>query len=290
MAARKRARAAGYSLALWAMGIWWPAASGAGWLIEQMEYANLGAEGTNTIQYVAKQRLKTVSEGNAFIVDFPRHRFIAIDAERRVYWSGTVEEYLREVRAFQHAAHELARQRMAEALKDVGPQQRRALEEALQRRRGPPTSRPPRRRPHVTVAYTSETATMAGYTATKAMVYADGKPYQEVWLAKSLSLQGDLDLKRWRRLQSRLAKAVMAELTTTQAVEEDPAYEAMLERGYPVKIVELGEHGEPEAMTEVVRVEQRDIAEQEFQVPEGYRRIDLRQLFAEALDKLRRGE
>ena len=61
-------------------------------------------------------------------------------------------------------------------------------------------------------------------------------------------------------------------------------------KGYPLKIVELGESGEPESVTEVVRLEKRDIPEREFQVPEGYRRIDLHEFFRDELDKLRKGE
>ena len=41
-------------------------------------------------------------------------------------------------------------------------------------------------------------------------------------------------------------------------------------------------------MTEVVRLDKRDIPE--FQVPEGYRRIDLREFFREELEKMKKGE
>jgi hypothetical protein len=142
----------------------------------------------------------------------------------------------------------------------------------------------------VKIEQTAETTTIAGHSASKIMVYADGKPYQEVWLVRDVSLKGDLDLKQMRALQAKLTPAVANNIPTHQPVEEDPAYEAMLEQGYPVKIVELGEHGEPEAATEVVRIEKRDLPDRTFQPPEGYRRIDLRQFFQEELDKLKRGE
>jgi hypothetical protein len=73
-------------------------------------------------------------------------------------------------------------------------------------------------------------------------------------------------------------------------VEEDPAYEQLLEQGYPLKIVELGEGGEPESVTEVVRIDKRDIADGEFQVPKGYRRIDLHEFFREELETIKKGE
>jgi hypothetical protein len=128
------------------------------------------------------------------------------------------------------------------------------------------------------------------HSVSKVLVYANGKPYQEVWLAKDISLQGDLDLKRMRSLQAQLTQAVMADLPSRQAVEADPAYEKMLEQGYPLKIVELGEQGEPEAVTEVVLVQKREIPDREFLIPDSYRSIDLREFFKEELDKLRRGE
>jgi hypothetical protein len=111
-----------------------------------------------------------------------------------------------------------------------------------------------------------------------------------VWLAKGLTLKADLDLKRLRARQAQLMQAIMADIHSRQAVEEDPVYEQVLEQGYPIKIVELGEGGEPESVTEVIRIDKRDIPEREFQVPEGYRRIDLREFFRDELEKIKKGE
>lgn len=280
-------------IALWTIGTWFPLATSAGWIIEQMEYANPGAEGTKTVQYISKNRLRTEGDGNTFIMDFQKNLFMATDQENHVYWSGTVDEYVQEVQRFQHAASALAQQQMEEAMKDMPSDQRKAMEDILQQMRNasaPSQAPPSAKRPTVKLEQTAETTTIAGYKALKTIVYADDKTYQEVWLAKDVSLKGDLDLKQMRGLQAKLTQAIMTDMPTRQTVEEDPAYEAMLERGYPVKILELGEHGEPEATTEVVRIEKRDIPDKTFQAPEGYRRIDLRQFFQEELDKLRKGE
>jgi hypothetical protein len=282
-----------YAVALWAIGLGMPMMASAGWMIEQIEYANLGAEGTRTLQYISKNRLKTVGDGNTFIMDFAKNLFIAIDQENRVYWSGTVDAYVQEVKAFQQASNDLAREQMEEAMKEMPPDQRKSAEDLLQQMRSSNASSPSQpaaKRPTVKVEPTTETATIAGQQAKKIMVYADGKPYQEVWLAKGLTLKADLDLKRLRGLQAQLTQAIMADIPNRQAVEEDPAYEQLLEQGYPIKIVELGEGGEPESVTEVVRLDKRDIPDREFQVPEGYRRIDLREFFREELEKMKKGE
>ena len=293
MGTHGRVQVARYGVVLWIIGMWFPTVARAGWVIEQSEYANPGAEGTKTIQYISKNRLKTVGEGNTFIMDFARDIFIATDQENRVYWSGTVDEYVQEVRKFQQAANNLVRQQMEEAMKEMPPDQRKAMEDLLQQMRDsgtPSPSQQPTKRPEVKVESTAETATIAASKATKIMVYADGKPYQEVWLAKGTTLKADLDLKRMRGLQAKLTQAIMADISSRQAVEEDPAYEKMLDQGYPVKVVDLGESGEPESTIEVTRMEKRDIPDKEFQPPEGYRRIDLREFFQEELEKLRKGE
>ena len=282
-----------HAAALWAIGLGMPMTAGAGWVIEQIEYANLGAEATRTLQYISKNRLKTAVDGTTFIIDLAKSLFTATDDADRVYWSGTVDAYVREVKAFQEAANDLARKQMEEASKDMAPDQRKAVEDLLQQTRGANVSSASplaARRPAVKVEPTAETGTIAGQAATKVTVYADGKPYQEVWLAKGFTLKADLDLKRLRAMQTQLTQAIMAGIPGRQAVEEDPAYEQILEQGYPVKIVELGEGGEPESVTEVVRLEKRDIPEREFLVPEGYRRIDLREFFREELEKMQKGE
>jgi hypothetical protein len=275
------------------MGFGIPTLAGAGWVIEQIEYANPGAEGTKTVQYISKNRLKTVSEGHMFIMDFATNLLLVTDEEHHAYWSGTVDDYVQEVHAFQQAVNDLARQQMEEALKDMGPEQRKAMADLGQQMPEATlslSSPAAGKRPPVRVERTAETSTMIGHKVTKVLVYADGKPYQELWLAKNLSLRGDLDLKRMRSLQAKLTQAVMAELSNQPAVEDDRAYETLFEQGYFLKIVELGEQGEPEAVTEVVRIEQREIEEHAFHAPEGYQRIDLHEFFKGELDKLRRGE
>jgi hypothetical protein len=275
------------------MGIWLSAVAWAGWVIEQIEYANLGAEGARTLQYISKNRLKTVGDGNAFTMDFAKDLFTAMDHEKRVYWSGTVDDYIQEVRTFQQAANDLARAQMEQAMREMPPDQRQAIQDTMQRLQSAGTassSQPAAARPQVRVEPTAETMMIVGHKATKTIVYADGKPYQEVWLARGLTLKGDLDLKRLRGLQVKLTQAIMTDIPSRQTVEEDPAYVQLLEQGYPIKIVELGEGGEPESVTKVVRIDKRDIAEREFQVPEGYRRIDLREFFREEIEKIKKGE
>jgi Domain of unknown function (DUF4412) len=293
MRRRARGQVACYCIVLWVVGLWFPTAAWTGWIIEQIEYANLGAEGTRTIQYIAKNRLKTVGDNNTFMMDFTKNLFIAADHENQVYWHGTVNEYVQEVRAFHQAANDLAREQMEEAMKEMAPDRRKTMEDLLQQMRGAGTPAPSQatsKRPEVKVVRTTETATLAGHTAAKMMVYADGKPYQEVWIAKGVTLKAELDLKRLRGLQAQLTQALMTDHPRRPPVEEDPAYERLFEQGYPFKIVELGEGGEPESVTEVVRLEKRDVPEREFQIPEGYRRINLHEFFRDELDKLRKGE
>src|SRR5262245_57490370 len=217
-----------YAVALWAIGLGMPKMVNAGWMIEQIEYANLGAEGTRTLQYISKNRLKTVGDGNTFIMDFAKNLFIATDQENRVYWSGTVDAYVQEVKTFQQAANDLAREQMEAAMKEMPSDQRKSMEDPLQQMRSAKTSSPSQpaaKRPAVKVEPTAETATIAGHQTTKIMVYADGKPYQEVWLAKGLTLKTDLDVKRLRRIQAQLTQAIMTNIPSQQSVEEDPAYE-----------------------------------------------------------------
>src|SRR5919108_6339073 len=86
-------------VAVWAIGLGMPLVARAGWVVEQIEYANLGAEGISTLQYISKNRLKTVGDGNTFIMDFAKNLFIATDQEKRAYWGGTVDAYVQELKA-----------------------------------------------------------------------------------------------------------------------------------------------------------------------------------------------
>jgi Domain of unknown function (DUF4412) len=288
-----RGRVLRCAVVLGAIGLGIPVLASAGWVIEQIEYANLGAEGSKIMQFISKNRLKTVGDGNTFVMDLAKNLLIAADQESRVYWSGTIDAYIQEVKSFQQATVDLTAKQMEQALQEMPPDQRKSMEDLLKQMRATNESSPAQpaaKRPSVNVEPTTETTRLAGHQTMKFMVYADGKPYQEVWLAKGLTLKDDLDLKGLRGIQARLAQAITPHLLSRQSVENDPAYEQLLEQGFPMKIVELGEGGEPASVTEVVHLDKRDIPEREFQIPEGYRRIDLRELFGEEIDKIQRGE
>ena len=114
-----------------------------------------------------------------------------------MYWSGTVDAYVQEVKTFQQAAKRPGTgtngggdERDASRSAQVGG----GSSPADAQRQCVIASSPAAKRPAVKIEPTTETATIAGRQATKIMVYADGKPYQEVWLAKDLTLKADLDL------------------------------------------------------------------------------------------------
>ena len=217
-----------YTAVLWAIGLGMPMMASAGWMIEQIEYANLGAEGTRTLQYISKNRLKTVGDGNTFIMDFAKNLFIATDQENRVYWSGTVDAYVQEVKTFQQAANELAREQMEEAVKEMAPDQRKSMEDLLQQMRSAnASSLSP---PSCQTTSGENRADPRDRHDRGASRHQDHGLCRRQALSRGVAGQGldaesDLDLKRLRGIQAQLTQAIMAGIQGRQAVEEEPAYE-----------------------------------------------------------------
>jgi len=83
---------------------------------------------------------------------------------------------------------------------------------------------------------------------------------------------GDLDA--WARFQE-----CSSQMMGPNAVEATEAYLKLTLSGWPLKTVEHDEYGETETYFDVRTIEEKAIAESEFEIPAGYEQIPFSQLF-----------
>jgi hypothetical protein len=257
----------------------WLDDASAGWLIDQ----TLKGGGQIARQQVVLQgnRMKSVMlapDGRpaaAFILDLDADTITQVNYEERQYVSVPVAEYSRWIAgATQAAAGQMAavRKQMEEAMKNMPPEQRKAMEQQM-RAQMPPAGPPGECvEPKMDSRKTGQQATIGGFLATRYEILADGKPESEVWLAPGLPAWRELDLRKLERFTAEMAKAMPAcggGQRRPGFSTADPSWKLASE-GYPVRIVSEG------TTVEVVKADNRPVPAAEFQPPQGFARKTLR--------------
>ncbi len=266
----------------------WTAQTSAGWIIDQVVK---GADG-DTKQVVALQadRMKALMFGTdgkpvyAGILDLNAETFTQIDYEKRQYATATVREFGQMMEGMQQAmSEEMARamKEMQESMKAMPPEQRKMMEEMVRSKMGQagPTSEDCRK-PRIDLRKTGQQATIAGYTAVRYDVLADGELDSELWIAKGITAWRELDPKKLERFEAEMAKAGPrcgpAQGRRGLSVD-DPAWKLAGE-GFPVRTVH---RGRGDITVEVVKAESLSVPPAEFQPPAGFARKTLREMMGQ---------
>lgn len=128
--------------------------------------------------------------------------------------------------------------------------------------------------------------TVAGYSAERYTVETsrgdDWRVFEEIWISsdllKEVAAEASACVDIMSDVSSEISSAIDAfGIDEMEAVLASPDYQALLKRGYPVRIKQTmrGLFGETvESISEVVDVIKGPISEDAFIVPSGYRRVD----------------
>ena len=242
-------------------------AAEAGWLI-------VDDNGDQTL--ISRGRLKMApkqAEGHSMVLDLAKARLWVADARRKLYWDGNVEEYCQAVRGTM-AAMEKA---LAEQMKNLPPEQREQMQKMLKQMTGDPGAPPPK----VTIERTDEVEKIAGLPARKHRVLNNGKLYEELWLTTDEALIRELDLGRAPDTFGRMFACMAGPGRGGVRVEATGEYREIFAQGWPLKAVYHGEGGGDTRRALVTRVEQRELAEEGFAPPAGFRAAPLSEIFGQ---------
>jgi hypothetical protein len=244
----------------------WGATARAGWIIEQNNVAtrpkgDAGPAEPATMR-VSEGRVRLTQPAAVTVQDCVKGRFIIFVPERNVYWSGTIDEYVADLRA----------QAAGSALPAGTPPSAKAV----------PVKAPtpdPATLPKIVVRKTDELAKLAGYDATKYVIESDGKLFQEVWLTTALNISSDLDPKKYVACQARISTGMVgASAADFNALYRSPDYLTFLSSGVVLKTIT---HHIAGTYTQEVRsITRADIGDNEFDVPGGATKVSLGDLFA----------
>ena len=119
---------------------------------------------------------------------------------------------------------------------------------------------------------TGQSAVIAGFKAQKYEIWADGQLREEQWIAPAIATAKELDTKKMKQMMR-----VFAQAGGQSTYETDPAVQDLWSKGYPVKVIN---HLDGETMVrQVVQAQKKDLSADLFAAPQGYRRVELMEIF-----------
>ena len=233
----------------------------AGWVIQY----KAGGMMSPTDTYIQDNKMRQDMEGMAVILDVKNKMIYHLNPAKRAYWGGPVSE----MRNAGQKEAEKAMAGMKDMLKNMPPEQRKAILEAMQQKGQESKAAQPKIK--VKVVKTGQSAKIAGYKTYRYDISADGKPFMELWIAPKLDINKEIDAKE--------LVAMMGEMSSQGSGQNplnDPEVQALWQDGYPLRQVM---HFMGNSMTvEAKKVEEKSIADSMFTVPSDYRKVGLMDL------------
>ena len=233
-----------------------------------------------TQSLVSKGRFKQ-AHGSAAqsqsMIDMKSGQMWMSNAEKKVYWQGTVDEFCGQMKHAASAMQDALRKGMEEQMTKMSAGQRAKTAEAMKRfgALGGLEEKPEAaREPEVAVERTNDTATIAGQPTLKYRVLSDGEVRGEYWITTDAAIAREFALDR--------AAATMGRFRSCQSASRsrgggglEPT-EQVFSQGFPLKTrTYVG--GKAVASRVYTNVEKVEIPDVEFSPPAGFRRVTIRE-------------
>ena len=240
-----------------------PGIASAGWIVE-WDNAGFNRNGDrypteSATMYLQGGEVRLSQTNSVSLLDYNEGRFALLYPERKFFWSGKVEDYVTEMTS-NRAEMMSERVSKSTALSYGKP----AIDEdAL---------------PKIVIKKTDVTEKIAGHETTRYEVRSAGELFQELWLAEDIDLSKDRDPEKFLDYQRRMSAGMLGNSAAPfNALYRSEDYAKLLKKGYVLK--EVTHHGGGGFERVVTTIRPSEIAAPEFEVPDGYRRVRLRDMF-----------
>ncbi len=241
----------------------------AGWIITEVIHDTDSNSAVRNTMYFQDNLIKCVEESHTVIFDLNNREITFINPELKVYWKGSLDQYVRKVKemALEHFEKELAK---------ASPEERpyyeaiyENLKIELEQDSNAVVFHPD---VNIEIVMTDESESLLGYVARKYEIFENGFLREELWLTKEIRLSKDFDAEKFRSFINQMAWGVMS--TDHQAAHE---YIHLMQTGLVLRSVEYLDNG-LFYRSEVLDVVQKEIPHDMFSPPEDHQLVRLSDL------------
>lgn len=207
----------------------------AGVVIEQI-MKDMEGRASKVVLYYAEEKFRTDDEekGMTTIIDFQGDRMVMIDHRSKHYIQVKFTQWEKEVA-----------ERLKKDFPSVKPEKRKVI-----------------------VKNTGETATINGFRTEKVQVFADEELIEENWMTR------DVEMKEFEKVMEKVARGFSKDFQV-EMKEGQEIYEKLRSYGYPILVkdyaITYGLGGID--VSEVKKMEKRELKDEVFLPPKDYKRI-----------------
>jgi len=242
--------------------------------------------------YLGKGKIKSEYKNEeiniSHIIDTNKDLITMLDKNRKIYGSGTPEEYCNATRSFSKEMQE-------QALAGLPPEQRKMIKEQMKQLQQMSKSNPmgDMHKPVVLIKKTGNNDEIAGHKTNKYTINVDDNKYQDIWIVSDISMNDEmkkLGLYKFHLIEKRMEKCMDAseeEMGMMADPLDSPEYIKLTEKGFVMReIYYTGGFSGPggDEKTEVVRLEKKSISASEFKIPAGYKKVPVKDLLKSMMD------
>lgn len=222
----------------------------AGWVIQEDN------EGELVTVYISQNRIKNDDPAGPTILDLSRGTVTMLNPAARVYWTGTPEQFGKEMVAAMRAQFE-------KQLALVPQDQRAAMREAANKYLSPA-----KKKYRLEISGGAPGGRVAGFKTRVYEIRVDGRLVRKVWLTEDASILSEFKTGGGSAFMTAMAKAA------GQGWQADPKIAKLMSRKFQVKEIEF-QPGGGRSVSLVIKAQKRSLPYLMFQVPAGYRKAPL---------------
>jgi hypothetical protein len=236
----------------------------AGWVITTEISEELDKKETETT-FIQNNKIKSVTEKEILIFDLNTEEIIFCNPVSKIYWSGTLSE-------FKNTMIEEINIQMESTLDKVPAEYRDEYKKKFQEMIEKIENSDQNKDSGIEAKSIDETIRINNYEAEKYQLWKDNILREEIWVAPELSMKDDLDIGKFKNFFHKFLNTL-----NNNSVENTPEFIELFEKGYPLKTIEY--HENFKIINTVVNIENKNIPDAEFDIPEKYKKAGLSELW-----------
>ncbi len=232
----------------------------AGWIIHERNFDSESKDKYQYTYYIQGQKLRLEEKSFVSIFDLNDYSVTFINSSKSIYWKGSVESYLKELKDAVKAemikdisARSKEEQEMIKATYDYYIA---SLKDTMDNTQS---------RYKVTLVNTGEKEKIAGISASGYGLFINKIMKEEVWVSDEVQIERDMDLMKL----SVMLEEMGTELPGVLSRQADPKYAQLRKKGLMMKTVEYD--FESSFTTEVYKLKQKDLDAKLFLPPKGFK-------------------
>lgn len=238
----------------------------AGWVITTEKDEGLGSAETETT-FVQDNMFKNSTDRETVIFNFPGNEISFINTENKSYWTGTLTD-------FKTTMVKEMKMKMESALQNVPEEHKEMMKNMYQEMIDKMESGENTTKDDLEIKKTNETLDILGHTAEKYQIFSDGTLREDIWISEDINIYNEMDPEQFKEFFKEFSN-----IASDRSVENSYEFIELLEKGYPLKTVEY--HENFTITSTVVKIEDKEIPDSEFEIPAGYNKVALADLWGD---------